>query len=332
MSAEVDVLRSTLERVLSSYFSKSCRIANIRTRHFPRQSSFQIREVELILEDGRRLEILWKNTGRRGILDGAANVRLRNPEDPRCELETYTTLLQSGLGPPACYGTVMDVEQGEYWLFLEKVNGFPLSETGELSTWMSVARWLALFQRNCPIPPGRLDWLTKYDADYYRTWADRSLEVVSSFRERRRGQELRCFERLLAQNDRLTAQLINQPQAVIHGEFYAANVLVAPKESGGVRVCPVDWGTTAIGPALVDVAALVSGGWSESERTEIAQAYRDSAFPDLPWREFTHRLNQCRMHIAIKWVGWCPGWRPPKEQAYDWLAEACRLAKQLGLV
>ena len=330
MAVDQDYLRASLERCLSRYFSDPCSIAKIDMRPFPSQSSFAIKELNLFLKNGRELNIVWKRVGRTGLLDEAAQVRLQGSESPQCELKSYGTLLKPELGSPLCYGTVVQQETGECWLFLEKVEGFQLNETGDTFIWKRTSRWTAVFQRSCGPSAMQLDWLAKYDAPYYRKWLIRAYSAVARSGQDDEGRGLQCLERLIDGCDQLTSQLVDQPQSVIHGEFYPANILVVPRPNGEIRICPVDWGTTAIGPAPMDVAALVSGAWTETERMEIAEAYRHSAFPQLPMPEFINRLNQCRMHLALKWIGWCQDWKPPREQAYDWLGEACRLAGPLG--
>jgi hypothetical protein len=64
-----------------------------------------------------------------------------------------------------------------------------------------------------------------------------------------------------------------QPLTVIHGEFYASNVLI---DDGidGIRVCPVDWERAAIGPALIDLAALTGGNWTEEQKRDMVEEYR----------------------------------------------------------
>jgi hypothetical protein len=42
-------------------------------------------------------------------------------------------------------------------------------------------------------------------------------------------------------------------------------------------------------------------------------------------------LDACRVHMAIRWLGWAPAWKAPAEHRHDWLAEASRAAARLGL-
>ena len=110
---------------------------------------------------------------------------------------------------------------------------------------------------------------------------------------------------------------------LIHGEFYASNVIVG-QTATGLRVCPVDWEMAAVGPGLIDLAALTAGRWSATEKAALATAYGAPA-------EFLPALDYCRLHLAMQWLGWAQDWSPPPEHAHDWLNEAVSLSEQLGL-
>jgi thiamine kinase-like enzyme len=122
------------------------------------------------------------------------------------------------------------------------------------------------------------------------------------------------------------------PVTFIHGEFYASNVLV---DDGGTRVCPVDWEMAALGPGLIDLAALTAGRWTEPEREALVLAYMTALAPRRGWppprAEFLAALACCRLHLALQWLGWSERWSPPAEHAHDWLHEALALADVLGL-
>jgi aminoglycoside phosphotransferase (APT) family kinase protein len=48
-------------------------------------------------------------------------------------------------------------------------------------------------------------------------------------------------------------------------------------------VCPVDWEMAAVGPGLVDLAALSAGGWTAPEREALALAYYAALVPCENW-------------------------------------------------
>jgi thiamine kinase-like enzyme len=145
---------------------------------------------------------------------------------------------------------------------------------------------------------------------------------------------------LAARHEAVVEALLALPRTVVHGEFYASNVLVAaaddasdsdPTRLGGksdARVAPVDWELAAAGPGLTDLAALVSG-WGDADRRALVAAY--SAEPGIA--AFSDRdLGLARLQVAIQWLGWAPPeWEPPEGQRHDWLGEAVALAEELGL-
>jgi thiamine kinase-like enzyme len=168
--------------------------------------------------------------------------------------------------------------------------------------------------------------LIDHDATFYRRWMERAREFAS---------DRQAVGWLAARHEQVIEALLALPRTVIHGEFYASNVLVAA-DSGhtrvgrksDARVAPVDWELAAAGVGLTDLAALVSG-WADADRQALAAAY--AAEPGVP--KFTERdLDFARLQVAIQWLGWAPPeWEPPEEQRHDWLGEALALAEGLGL-
>ena len=108
-----------------------------------------------------------------------------------------------------------------------------------------------------------------------------------------------------------------------------ANVLIE-HGNGRPRVCPVDWETAAVGPGLIDLAALTAGDWADEQRRALVSAYRE-ALPGGTEDEVLTDLDYCRLHSAVQWAGWSADWSPPPECARDWLADALALADRLGL-
>jgi aminoglycoside phosphotransferase (APT) family kinase protein len=121
------------------------------------------------------------------------------------------------------------------------------------------------------------------------------------------------------------------PQTLVHGEFYGSNVLIA-STTNGLRICPVDWELAARGPALLDLASLTVGRWSDDERDRLTQVYLDESACARSRAEALQDLECCRLHVAVQWLGWTEGWTPPPEHENNWLAEAVRAARQIGIL
>jgi Ser/Thr protein kinase RdoA (MazF antagonist) len=308
------------------------RIARLEHRPSAFRTSFAIEEIDVILDDGTSLAILLKELSWQALLEDVRRVKPAFLHNPLREIEVYRGLLvPHPLGSATCYGTVIDAEADRYWLFLERVPGRELYQVGEFSTWQRVARWLAVFHRRFAPEARRLgaSHLLRYDGAYYRHWLERARAFVQA-----RSQDRSAFGRLAERYDRVIDRLLAVPTTFLHGDFHASNVLVL-ETAVGLRVCPVDWEMAAVGPGLMDLAALTAGGWSEAERTDLAFAYHaEWAAQGDEGREFADflsDLDHCRLHQAVQWLGWAPEWSPPPEHRQDWLGEALRLADRIGL-
>jgi hypothetical protein len=346
-----DELRSVLEGVLSSHFEAPCRISDFNRAPSEYRSSYALEELGVRLDDGRQLDIVFKDVSRRGLSEAARAAKPAFLYDPRREIRTYLDALNaSRLGTPICYGAVESPESGRYWLFLEKVPGRELYQVGAFAVWRRVAEWLGgLHSHFAPRIESlrRTIPLLKYDGDFYRIWPERAVAFVGKSAP---ANTVRRLEKIAAGYDRVVECLTSLPVTLIHGEFYASNVLVNDSPTG-LRVCPVDWEMAAAGTGLIDLAALTSGRWTPREKVELAMAYHafgerrgvsptcDSSAGDchvgLTTRrspeEFLVAMDYARLHVAMQWLGWAEQWSPPPEHAHDWLDEALTLGDRLGL-
>jgi hypothetical protein len=273
-------------------------VASVQRRPYPYGTSHRLDELEVVLLDGTRLDLLLKDLR---ISELGATARGTKPEflyNPLREVEAYRVLATSGLGAPICH------DAGDDWVLLEKVAGLELWQVGDLDSWVEAARWLDRLHALFAVRPPDSQHFLRYDAAYFRMWPNRAQRrhpVLSS---------------VLGGYERVVEMLSGLPTTLIHGEFYASNVLVA-----GRRIAPVDWEMAGIGPGVLDVAAL-STGWTEEESAAIVGAYGD-----VP----TAELDAARLHLALQWLGWSPQWTPPPEHAHDWLGEAMLVAERLSL-
>lgn len=312
-----DVLRTELGRVLG---------APPRTfdrRPSPYRTSFALEEIDLVLDDGRRLELMLKHVARDALHPDAAGVKPEFLHDPLREVEVYRDVLApAGLGTPTFHGA--DVERG--WLFLERVAGVELYQVGERGTWEYVARWLARMHDRLTAEVGAAPRAIRYDARWYRRWPERAARLA---RDRDDVEALAVLGGIAASYDHVVERLLALPTTLVHGEFYASNVLVDDADSPR-RVAPVDWEQAGVGPGLVDLAALTSGGWDEDDRRHIAAAYRATWNGSLDDDTFAAGLEACRLHLALQWLGWSDAWSPPAEHRQNWLDEARRAVARLG--
>jgi|SRR5215218_803077 len=305
----------------------------VERRSSPYRTSFPIEELQVELSGADPVRVCFKRLDWEVLESGAQLAKPRFLHDPEREPAVYGALLpQAPAGPPELFGALREADR--HWLFVEWVVGRELFQVGERELWEEAARWLGRFhaamaseldrhRREC--------LLLDHDAAFYRRWIDRAREFSSSAG----GSAAGGVGWLAGRHEQVVEALLGSPQTVIHGEFYASNVLVASDfdhnplgRKSDVRVAPVDWEMTAIGPGLTDLAALVSG-WPEADRHAIAAAYASEAgVPAFSERD----LDLARLQVAIQWLGWAPPeWVPPEGQRHDWLAEAVALAEELEL-
>lgn len=324
-----------LELALRKHFGEECLIARLERRPSLYRSSFCVEELDVLLRDGTTLPIMFKDVSWQALLPEAHEAKPAFLHDPQREIDTYRDLLaEQRLGTATCYGAVVDQQAERYWLFLERVNGCLLWEVGEIDVWQEAARWLAIlhhrFAGETRLAATRL---LQHNTDYYRRWMLRALEFAREPGPGYSADHRHGLEWLAQRYDGVVERLAVLPTTFLHGEFYASNILIEQR-AGGLRICPVDWEMAAVGPGLMDLAALTAGAWSQEEKEAIALAYHE-ALPDMDeWsgrEDFLAALDFCQLYLAVQWLGWSPRWTPPPEHAHGWLSEALRLAEKLGL-
>ena len=317
-----------LQRRLSHVLGQE--VARLDRRRSRYSTSFPIDELDAELEDGSTLTLVGKDLSWGALLPEATGAKPEFLHDPLREIEVYrSALVGAGLGTAAFHGAWVRPECDQYCLFVERVTGVELWQVGDLEVWAAVAAWLARFHHTGPAPdPPLRDRLLLYNRDYYQAWARRARAFHRDADASRRGR----LDWVLARHDGLVDRLLALDSVFIHGELYPSNVLV--QVAGGPRICPIDWELAALGPALVDLAALVSGGWTPEERFALVRSY-ESALVSLTGRAVDHRalvaaLDLCRLHLCVRWLGWARRWSPPPEHAQDWLGESVELAEAIA--
>lgn len=322
-------LHTALEIALSTSLGAPCRITHLQRAPSAYCSSFALEELTVTLDNGLRLPLVFKDVSRQALSAAAKQAKPAFLYHPLREIETYRQILTAHLPDAArCYGAVVDDERERYWLFLEKAPGVPLFDVG-LATWQEMARWLAQMHTRLAQPIVFNDladasYLLRYDRAFYWLWPRRAQTFLQQVEPALTKATVAQIARVVAGYGAVVERLLALPVTLIHGEFYAANVLV--QETGGdLRVCPVDWEMAAIGPGLMDLAALIAGGWTEAERDVLVSAYYETLVRGSQWRpnfaEFLLALDCCRLHIACQWLGWSMAWTPPAHQAQNWLSE-----------
>jgi hypothetical protein len=303
------------------------RIVSVRVRPSPYRSTHALEEVSLRFDDNRVVHLVLKTYGAGAVLE-SSGPRPRFVADPYRELWAYENVVGPlRVGAPRLYGTLEPKGAGAGQLVLERVRGAPLSEVGELDAWTATAAWLAQFHTRGEPVAGRLaasGHPLNQDAALHSRWLPRARQHAL---ERNRVRELDALEQIASTYGRAVRRLAERPRTVLHGELYASNVIVHRSGRRWV-VRPVDWEAMAVGPAVLDLAGLVSGRWDGDRRAAIVDAYGCARGVPRHSRETFWDLLACaRLVIAVQWLGWAKNWTPPSEHAHDWLEEAARAAE-----
>jgi hypothetical protein len=332
--AEASELRTALEAALREHGGAPVSVTHLERRPCEYRTSFALEELKVTLGDGAVLDVMFKDLSRACLSEDAQRAKPEFLHDPLREIEVYRDLLDgAGLGTPAYHGSSVDPPSDRYWLFIENVTGPVLWQVGDFAVYEEAARWLARMHAKlaAATPPASL---LRYDQALLGAWIGRARGFAerpsTPWDDATRSAVIDLAGRYGPAVERLSAL----PATIIHGEFYPSNVIVQQR-SGRVRIAPIDWEIAAVGPGLLDLAALTIGKWTPDQREALARAYREAAEATpggetLP-SDFDAALEFCRLHLAVQWLGWDPEWQPPADHRHDWLTEAVASVERLGL-
>ena len=333
-----DDLRQALEPLLSRPGEgEGRRIAHLRRQRSEYSSSFALEELDVGLDDGSKLELMFKDLGWQGLLHQAPDAKPAFLYNPLREIETYRNILAAYQTGTANYiGAVVDTQLERYWLFLEKVPGLRLSLVGDFAVWEKAARFLAAihsyFAGAAELPrQAQAAQLLTYDGAYFQQWATRAQEFVRASRSSVSKTVMNRFDLLTKRYSKVVEHLEALPRTLVHGELYASNIIVTEP---GSSLCVIDWDMAGMGPGLIDLAALTAGDWTQDEKLALALAYHGALTPDQGYPmtpdSLLAALDFCRLHLAIQWLGWSSMHGSPPDRL-AWLSEALSLAEKLEL-
>jgi len=279
---------------------------------------------------GETLRLMAKRVDWQSLTPAARRAKPAFLHDPCREVSVYRSWLAAAeLGTATCYGGLINDEAGCHLLLMEHVAGQELYQIGDVAVWRRVAAWLARFHiefAGVSQDDPRADHLLRWQRGDFERWLARTTAFTAAL-----GDD-QVRRRLMAQYTRALDELLVLPTTLIHGEFFASNVLVEHKAEG-LRVCPIDWELAALGPGLLDLAALVAGSWDETERAALAGSYweaaRQSTVAAAEETHFSHQLRCARLALAVQRLGWAADWTPPSEHRHDWFAEAMTLVTEM---
>lgn len=337
---EAPALAAALERLVADHFQSRARLVRWQRRLSVYSSSYTIENLKLELEGGRQLDLVLKDLSSSSLLHTASKVRPQFLYNPTREIQTYRNILNVlQLGTPFCYGATVLPESDQYWLFLERVSGPLLWQRGRMESWELAARWLARLHHRFPGQISRDGetspaYLARFDREFFNLWLLRAEAFLRGNSSPRDPSQWRRFGRLMECYESVVERLLSLPSTFIHGEFYPSNVILR-RANGRNEVCPVDWELAAIGPSLIDLAALTSGEWPAEKRDRMIAAYRgalaeEGAQPSS-MEDMIEAVMFCQLHLSVQLLGWASEWSPPKQHSQNWLRQALQLAEELGL-
>jgi hypothetical protein len=310
------------------------RVMDLMRRPFEYATSATIEHVAAVMDDGATRQFVLKHVSQ--ISEKARRAKPAFVLDPQREIEVYRRLLSPMQIGPRLIGSAASPQTAGCWLLIEHVDGHALHEEGDLQAWMAVARWtaemharFAALDRDAAQHDARL---LKYDRGWYAQWLDRARRFFSfegPAHSRRTSSSLRW---LADRYEKVIERLLALPLTVVHGELYASNVLIRGTPSRPA-VYPVDWEMTAIGPGIVDLAALTSGYWTEADRRALIAAYASGsdAWSGVRLDDVIELVMYAQIHLAVQWLGWFGRRQAAAGHARDWLSDAVDRAEALRL-
>jgi hypothetical protein len=296
----------TLEEGLSQLSGDRVRVRSIHPKELRKSGSFAIHRLDVQLESGDVLPVVFKDLNPLRQFQNAKRIRRLELGRSRRELWMYRHVLPGlALGTPRLYGYRWEPKRGNLWLFVEDAGPHRLGHGGDLALFEQAAAWVGRFH-----------------AATTGTWSDERLLRYDRAHYERRGRDLEgCLERIAEENRPLVeralarygtlVQLVDGlPHGMIHGEFFGPNVLVR-RDRTTDAIAVIDWETAATGPQYVDLVSISAGRWTRSQRMAMRRAYFDARHSPgavgVDWRGFNEEVDIVAILQAVSWLGFWVG-------------------------
>jgi len=283
--------RQVLEAGLTLRRGRRVRVVALERRSLEARSTHPIERLNVRLDSGERLRLVFKRLRRGSTAKGN-----------RREVLIYRRLLERrGFGAPTVYASIYDHRLGDYWLFLEDLGERTLEE-GDRDEWLAAVRWLAEMHgtwwgRTSELRA--LGCLEDHGPHYYWRIARTARRHLAQAGHR---EAVRWFDGLMRRFDSVVADLMSQPRTLVHGDVFPHNVLLQP----GPSVRPIDWESAAVGLAAWDLARLLDG-WGKDKPTFRAAYFCELArqfSAPCDSRSFERTFAHCEVLVILCHLAW----------------------------
>lgn len=204
------------------------------------------------------------------------------------EAEVYERVLPKAvLDTPRYYGKFL-IDPDRHCLVFDFVEGYRVSRTPD-SRWL-IATCAALAQAHRRSAVDAKIELNRFDRDYFWNW----MQGIASLDPQGPGTKRALMPLGGVVGHRVVDILSGATAALIHGELYPANVLIA--SSGPVFL---DWETAGIGPGVLDLATLTYGEWDSDLVQKSVAAYL-GAYPAGQRVELERALQAAQIYAAAQ--------------------------------
>lgn len=301
-----ELMIETLESAFSQSRGRPVQVLELQRTLCEHVSSFQAQHLRLSLDTGESVAVFFKDLNPDHQIKNARKVRGGDLGPSLHELRVYQQILsQSELDTPRLYAVRWEPDSGVYWIFLEDVGKSRLRDCRNYKRWVSAARWAARFHaatRN--LPQSQTSFLPVYDAEHYRSCADRVGGILTALNGADRTLLSQALEHYVSRID----WFASLPRTVIHGQFFGKNIMLRVR-SRDRPIAVIDWETAALGPGGFDLVSI-SSGWTDDQRQAMWRAYFEEyqARTGLwrGWEDFCAELREVEIYQALERLGW---WR-----------------------
>lgn len=285
----------------------------------PYSATFPSELIHCRLRDGTRRSFIGKRGPAGNAIDGCRYGGLEY------EARVYERVLvpEIGASESPFVGAARDDADRHVTLVLEYLSDHErVDRASDMPLAMRRAtRWLGEFHSRTDrlIAAGQRFPLARFNTRYYERWPRRLRRFVG------RSADHAWLAPLLDRYGVIIELLSGEPPTVIHGDFYADNVLVR-----GNEVVVIDWSWSAMAVGEIDLASITAG-WPDEYVVACEQEYRVARGSDRPVETCRRVLDAARVHLHCRWLAHRRTW--PREPRQQWRFTSIRqAAERLGVI